>query len=235
MDNTKIVLGIGAHPDDLDFMASGSMAKLTADGADVYYLILTNGSKGTANMAVTPKELTAIRQREQRRACKILGIKEVFFLEYEDGALEVTMPLKRDIVKYIRKLKPDTVFAMDPSMLYDVEHTFTNHPDHRAGGQAVMDAVYPLARDHLSFPEQCAAGLEPHEVKTLLLTNFAKQNYYVDITDTFDIKLEALAAHASQVADLQAAHQWVRSFAEEAGQLAGVRYAEGFMRLDVEA
>lgn len=235
MDNTKIVLGIGAHPDDLDFMASGSMAKLTADGADVYYLILTNGSKGTANMAVTPKELTAIRQREQRRACKILGIKEVFFLEYEDGALEVTMPLKRDIVKYIRKLKPDTVFAMDPSMLYDVEHTFINHPDHRAGGQAVMDAVYPLARDHLSFPEQCAAGLEPHEVKTLLLTNFAKQNYYVDITDTFDIKLEALAAHASQVADLQAAHQWVRSFAEEAGQLAGVRYAEGFMRLDVEA
>lgn len=230
-----IALGIGAHPDDLDYMASGSLAKLAAQGTDIYYVILTDGSKGSADTSISPKDLIKTRQDEQRAACKILGVKDVFFLGYEDGALENSLDLKRDIVRQIRKLKPEVVFAMDPTMLYDAARGFINHPDHRAGGQAVLDAVFPLARDHLSFPELYAdEHYEPHKVKTLLLTNFTKQSYFIDITSSLDLKLEALAAHASQVPDWESAKRTVADMAEAAGAQAGVAYAEGFVRIDIK-
>ena len=237
----NIVLGVGAHPDDLDFMASGTLSKLAAAGAEVYYLIITDGSKGSSDRSASPAELIDLRQHEQRQAAKILGVKDVFFLGYEDGLLEVTMQLKKDISKHIRTLKPDVVFAMDPSMLYDAKRNFINHPDHRAGGQAVLDAVFPLARDHLSFPELYEDGIEPHNVKTICLTNFASQNFYVDIADTFELKLEALAAHASQVQDFDMAKARIRQLAEDAGRQASVAYdkdialAEGFLRINIRA
>jgi LmbE family N-acetylglucosaminyl deacetylase len=233
--HVKIALGIGAHPDDLDYMAAGSLARLAAEGCDVYYVIITDGSKGSSDKTMSSKELVKLRQDEQRAACKILGVKDVFFLGYEDGMLEVTMQLKCDIVRQIRRLKPDVVFAMDPSMLYDTERGFINHPDHRAGGQAVMDAVFPLARDHLSFPELYNdEKLEPHKVKTLLLTNFTTQNFFIDIQDTLQLKLDALAAHASQVPDLAAAHTMIRQMAEATGKQTNLQFAEGFVRIDIK-
>ncbi len=233
--NPKIALGIGAHPDDLDFSASASIARLASEGVEVYYLIITDGSKGSADISINPSDLVQIRQDEQRAACKILGVKDVFFLGYPDGMLEVTMDLKRDLVRHIRRLKPDVVFAMDPSMIYDADRGFINHPDHRAGGQAVLDAVFPLARDHLSFPEiYTEERLEPHKVKTLLLTNFGKQNFYIDVSDSFPQKLESLSAHVSQMPDIVATHAIVTDMAQKAGSAAGVDYAEGFVRIDIK-
>src|SRR4051812_38526204 len=113
----KIALGVAAHPDDLDFGAAGSVAAWTAAGAEVYYLVLTNGNKGSADLATDPDSLVAIRRKEQQEAARILGVKKVYFCDYEDGELAVTMDVKRDIARVIRQVRPDTVFTMDPTMV----------------------------------------------------------------------------------------------------------------------
>ncbi|MDB5184808.1 MAG: putative deacetylase [Candidatus Saccharibacteria bacterium] len=230
----KVVLGIAAHPDDLDFGASGTMARYAGEGASVYYLIVTDGSKGTDDRSLTPAQLIQIRQNEQRAAVQAVGGKDVFFLGYPDGGLEVTMDLKRDIVRVIRQVKPDVVITMDPSLLYVAERGFINHPDHRAASQAALDSVFPLARDHLSFPDLFAQGFEPHKTPTVLLIRLdGNANFSVDITSTIEVKKAALAAHASQIADIEKTFGWVKQLAAEAGGKAGSAYAESFMRIDV--
>jgi len=229
----KIVLGIAAHPDDLDFAASGSFATWSSQGVDVYYLLLTDGSKGSADPDMTSEKLIEIREAEQKKAAEIVGAKGAFFLRHPDGMLEVTMDLKKEICSYIRKLKPDVIVTMDPSVLYSDKYNYINHPDHRAAGQATLDSVFPLSRDRLSFPELFEQGLLPHKVKTLLLTNFDKQNFYVDITENFDKKVSALAAHASQIDDVEGVKGFMAQWATAAGGRIGVKYAEGFLRLDI--
>jgi len=228
------VLAIGAHPDDIDYGYAGSIAKWAQTGTEVSYLILTDGSKGTTDRTITPRKLSAIRRREQEAAAKQLGASDVFFLDYVDGELAVTQELKRDIVRYIRRVKPDTVLVFDPTVIYAPERGFINHPDHRAAGQATLDAVFPLARDHLAFPEFLQDGLEPHKVSTLLLMNFERQNFVVDITETLGQKISALALHASQISDLEMERVRVTQWAEAAGKPAGYRYAEAFMRIDID-
>lgn len=234
----NVALGIAAHPDDLDATAAGSVAAWTAAGAEVYYLVLTDGSKGSADLTGDPCELVGIRRREQQEAARILGVKDVFFCDYKDGELQVSKDVRRDICRYIRKLRPDTVFTMDPTVIYVSSKGFINHPDHRAAGQATLDAVYPLARDHLAFPELYTdEKLEPHKVGTVLLSNFSadcdKHTCVFDITATIETKLQALAAHTSQFSDLDGTLQFFRQLAAEAGAGCGVGYAEGFVRLDV--
>ncbi len=229
------VLGVAAHPDDLDFMASGTVAAWARAGAAAYYLILTKGDKGTADRNLDPESLTALRRQEQREAGKILGLKDVFFCEYEDGMLAPSMDVKRDIVRILRTVRPEAVVTVDPTMLYNVERSFINHADHRAAGQATIDAVYPLARDHLSFPELCnEEGLEPHKAQSLYLTHFGQENCLIDITDTLDLKLQALAAHASQIPDIETTQAKLREQARQLGQQLDVNYAEGFIRIDID-
>ena len=229
----SVVLGVAAHPDDLDFGSSGTMAKFAQDGADIYYLLLTDGSKGSHDKSLSSEELIKIRQEEQRTALLALGGKGVTFLDYPDSGLYVTQELKKDIVKEIRRLKPDVVITIDPTVIYSINRGFINHTDHRAAGQATIDAVFPLARDHLTFPELEQQGLEPHKVKTLLLTNFDQSNYYVDISDTLDKKFTALKSHASQIRDFETIKDRFSQMAAATGKKAGYKYAEGFMRLDI--
>lgn len=192
---SRIILAVGAHPDDIDFYASGTLADFIEQGATVFYLVLTDGSKGTEDASLTPEQLRDMRQDEQHAAAKLIGVRDVFFLEYPDGLLENTTDLKRDIVRHIRQLKPDTVITLDPTMVYSIEQGQINHPDHRAAGQAVLDAVYPLARDHLIFPD---LKLEPHKVAQIVLCNSPNPNFTVDITKRQPLKQQILAAHTSQ-------------------------------------
>jgi LmbE family N-acetylglucosaminyl deacetylase len=229
----KIVLGIAAHPDDLDFGAAGTMASFAQAGAAVHYLILTDGSSGSEDKDMTPERLTKIREEEQHAAVKAIGCKSVTFLGYPDGQLEVTMALKRDVVKAIRTIRPDVVVTMDPSVLYSAERGFINHPDHRAAGQTALDCVFPLARDHMSFPELYAQGFEPHKTKTILLTNFNGANFYVDTSKTFDTKIAALKAHATQVGDVEKIRERMHGWAATTGKKAGFELAEGFIRIDI--
>lgn len=231
--SAKVALGVAAHPDDLDFSASGTVARLIEAGVEVYYLILTDGSKGSADRAVSSEELVTIRQQEQRDAAAILGVKDVFFLKHEDGQLLITPQLKREIAKYIRQVKPEVVLCFDPTMVYDAKRGFINHPDHRACGQATLDAVFPLARDHLSFPELLAQGLEPHKVSTVLLSNFDEHNYAVDITSTIDKKLQAIKAHTSQLEKPEETFELFKQRASIDGKAYGYEYAELFVRIDI--
>lgn len=230
----KIVLAVGAHADDIDFGASGSVAAWAAKGAEVHYLVITDGSKGSADADMTSEKLVAMREQEQRDAAASLGAKEAHFLHYEDAMLEVTMDLKRDLVRVIRQIRPDTVVVMDPTMVYSTEFGFINHPDHRAAGQATLDAVFPLARDHMSFPDLfLAERLEPHKVEHVLLINMEKQNYYIDISATFDAKVAALKKHASQVQNPEQIAEMLGQRAAALGSKIGARYAEGFVRIDL--
>jgi len=231
-----VVLGIAAHPDDLDFSASGTLATFAAAGASVYYLQLTDGGKGSSDPKATCEEVCEQRQAEQQTACTCVGGREVFFLNHPDGELEANRELKKEIVRYIRKLKPDVVITTDPVTMYYPEWGMINHTDHRAAGQATLDAVYPLARDRLTFPELAEEGLTPHNVKTVLLTAFSEQNFFVDVTAVIDKKMAAVSAHASQLT--QHPEQFkamLTNMAAKNGSKAGVQYAEGFVRLDIMA
>jgi LmbE family N-acetylglucosaminyl deacetylase len=192
------VLGIAAHPDDLDFGAGGTVAKWAAAGARVYFLVLTSGGKGAADPQTDVPALIALRQAEQQAAAKILGVAEVIFGGFEDGALENSIATKHEICRAIRRLRPEVVIGFDPTYVYSAQHGFINHPDHRAAGQATLDAVYPFARDALSFPELLAEGLEPHITPTLLLMRPDATNYSQNVTGFLSHKRKALAAHASQ-------------------------------------
>lgn len=230
--NPKVVLGVAAHPDDLDFHMGGSVAAWTKQGVTVYYLILTNGNKGASD-DTSPEELLKQRQAEQRQAADILGVKEVFFCDYNDCELHCDDNVKCDIARIIRKVNPDVVMTIDPTMVYNAEYGIVNHTDHRAAGQATIDAVYPLARDHLAFPMLIEEGLEPHKVSTLLLSNFDKNNYCVDITATLDLKLKALAAHNSQFDAKPEIADLVRTINHKDGQTIGSAYGEAFVRIDI--
>lgn len=225
-----IVLGIAAHPDDLDFGAAGTFAKWAREGAECYYLICTDGSKGSDDPKMTEARLVKIRQAEQRAAGKIIGLKNVFFLKHKDTELVADLRLKKEIVRYIRKLKPDVVVTLDPTFVYS-SRGYINHTDHRAAGQAAMDAVYPLARDRLTFNELEKEGLKPHKVATLYLVNFDTKSEIIDITDTISTKIKALTAHKSQISAQDA--ERMRGFASMLGKKRGYKYAEGFVKISI--
>lgn len=229
----KVVLGVAAHPDDLDFGCSGLVAKWASEGAEIHYLIVTNGSKGSDDEHMTSDQLIKLRRTEQKDAAKVLGVKTVVFFDYDDGELEVTKQLKKDIVRQIRKFKPDTVITLDPTFVYSVKMGFINHTDHRAVGQATLDAIYPLARDRLTFPELLEEGYEPHKVKHVLLMSFVEGNYLADITNHLDTKILALKAHKSQVGDFKQVESRIKEFAKLLGEQNGCEYAEGFNRIDM--
>ncbi len=231
----KVVLGIAAHPDDLDFYAGGTMAAFAKAGANVYYLTLTDGGKGTDNRAATSEALRDTRRDEQRAASNILGLKDVFFCEFPDGTLENTQDVKREIVKTIRRIKPDVVVTLDPTVAYIAGQGLINHPDHRAAGQAALDAVYPLARDHMSFPELLTQGYEPHKTPTVLLVTFepTRGEYVVDISDVFELKVQAMAEHASQFSNIEQTKTVLRNYGAVAGKAHGFTYGEPFVRIDI--
>ena len=216
---------VTAHPDDPEFGAGGTIAKLAKEGREVTYVIVTNGNKGSGDRSVAPEHLARIREAEQRNAARALGVERVEFLGYEDGEVEDTRSLRLDITRQIRRWRPDLIITQHPS------RTFTNffgwHRDHRITAGVVLDCVYPLARDHLSFPE-LLPDHEPHKVREMYLIQWEQPQLAVDITDTMDQKLQAVACHASQVSDWTSMEARVRARAAALGAPTGYTYAEGF-------
>jgi LmbE family N-acetylglucosaminyl deacetylase len=195
--DNKTALVIAAHPDDADFGAAGTSYLWSKEGWTFYYLVCTDGSKGTADPLMSPSDLIRIRRDEQREAARRAGAKEVFFLDNVDGELAHTRDFLGALVRHIRMLKPYAVFTHDPEA-YIVRNSFINHADHRCAGQMTMDAIYPSARDRLNFPEHIAEGMDTHNVKEIFIWGSEKANFDVDITDAVDQKIHALNAHVSQ-------------------------------------
>ncbi len=149
----KRLLIVVAHPDDADFPAGGTIARLIASGTQVYLLVLTGGGKGSGDAGESEAHTVALRQTEQRAGAQLLGITEVFFEDFTDGELENSRDVKRAIVRVIRQVKPDTLMTWDPQFWNSIPLGIPNHPDHQAAGAAAHHAAYPLARNAASFPE----------------------------------------------------------------------------------
>ena len=227
MPETALV--IAAHPDDGDFGAAGYSSQLAAKGWDVYYLVCTNGAKGTEDRAMTRERLIPLRREEQREACRRMGVRDVFFLDNEDGELAYDRALLEQIVRHIRMLRPQTVLTHDPTDII-IRDSFINHPDHRATGTACLDAVYPTARDHLNFPEHLAEGLEPYKVREVLLWSSNQPNFDIDITAEVDQKIFALSAHVTQFGK----QEDFATFSRERWKAEDGRYLERFRRIELQ-
>jgi LmbE family N-acetylglucosaminyl deacetylase len=224
------VLVICAHPDDPEFGAAGTVACWTESGAEVIYVIVTDGSKGSSAPEMTREELIDIRAAEQRAAASILGVSEIIFLGYPDGQVYNTSELRGDIVRQIRLHKPDIVVTHDPTTRI-INNAYLNHPDHRAVGDTVLDAIFPLARDRLNFPEHEEEGLTPHNVLDIFLIFTNEPNYWVDVSKTMDKMIAALQEHRSQVADPEELENRLRERARKRAEKVSFEYAEHFRRV----
>lgn len=196
MKDDYYMMVVTPHPDDAEFGVAGTVKKLTREGKKVVYVVCTNGDKGTDDINTKPEDLAKIREQEQLAAAGVLGVEQVEFLRYPDQGLEDNGEFRKAIVRLIRKYRPEIVVTADPYRKY------MWHRDHRITGQVVLDAVFPYARDHLSYPELLKEGLEPHKVKEVWCWGSEDINHRCDVTDTFDIKLMALGCHKSQVKDI---------------------------------
>src|SRR3954471_1028983 len=194
------VLVVMAHPDDAEFGCGGTIARWAAAGKEINYVLCTSGDKGSSDPSVSPYELAKTRRLEQINAAHALGARDVVFLSYEDGVLRNTIELRRDIVREIRRFRPDAVICQDPTMRWG-GNRYLNHPDHRAAGDACLDAVYPSARDPHVFSELLVEDFQPHKVREVFMSTQQNADVWIDITECFDRKLEGLRQHTSQVGD----------------------------------
>ncbi len=204
------VLVVLAHPDDPEFFCGGTIARWAKSGREITYCLLTRGDKGSDEDTITPQELAEVREMEQRAAAEVLGVSEVVFLNHPDGFLVPDLDLRMEIVREIRKFQPEIVITCDPTNFFPGQR-YINHADHRAAGQATLDAVYPAARSALYYPELSRSeNLAPHRVREVYVAGAQHPNTTVDITDYMEIKLNALREHKSQIADFPALSERVR-------------------------
>ena len=225
------IMAIAAHPDDIESWCAGTLARSTDAGATVRLLLVTSGDKGSTNPAADPRRVGARRETEAREAARRLGLDEVAFLRYPDGEVEDTRALRGELVSWIRRWRPAVLFTHDPEY---PDPPYLSHRDHRVVGRVALDAVYPCARDPLSFPEQVRGGLAPHAVAELWLFASAAANTFVDISAGFERKINARLAHESQTPDPAALVKSWRTRAAMIGAPVNLPCAEAFTLLHLD-
>lgn len=219
------MLVIAVHPDDPEFGAGGTIAKWALAGREVTYVLITSGDKGSHDRSLRPEEVAAIREREQRAAADVLGVKDVLFLRHADGLVENNIALRRELMAIVREREPHIVLTMDPWRRYQL------HPDHRACGCAALDAVWS-AREWNIFPEQIRAGKDPWRVKEIYLFWSDQNDHWEDIGDTVELRIRSLAAHTSQTGTrMDRIRDRILSGCRETAAAAGCQYAEAFKLL----
>jgi LmbE family N-acetylglucosaminyl deacetylase len=228
MEDLTPVLVVTPHPDDAEGGAGGTIARWTKQGRTVVLVVCTNGDKGTSDRHVTPVELAQIREEEQRKAAAVLSIAEVVFLRCPDQGLEDGHAFRESLVRQIRTHRPGTVVTVDPHRRY------IRHRDHYICGRVTLDAIFPYARDHLSYPEHLQEGLAPHYVHEVYLWGSEEPDAFLDISETFSTKMDALYCHASQMKRPREEREAdARAHYAEFGKKIGVRLAEPFKRLEI--
>ena len=224
---------IAGHPDDADFGPAGTAARWIDAGSVGWLVCCTSGDQGGEDPFADPLELAALREREQRAAAEVIGYEGVTFLHQPDGALVNDLALREQLVREIRTFRPDAVLCTDPEAVFH-RGGGVNHTDHRAAGMAAVDAVYPAARNPMAFPGLARAGLDKHVVRRLYLFWSERPDVWIDVTDTIDRKLGALAAHASQIREPAKLEQRIREWAAEEGEPVGVGAAEALRLIVIE-
>ncbi len=228
----KRAMIVYAHPDDIEFSAAGTAAKWSQYGCQVVYVVLTDGNAGSHEANMTPENLAEIRRTEQRAAAKGAGGNTVEFLGCPDGLLQPTLELRKKVVRLIRKYRPQVVICGDPSA-YFYGDTYINHPDHRAAAVVTLEAVFPAAEMNLLYPDLLEKGLTGHKPNYVFIANRREANFYVDITETIETKIEALRQHASQMGDWDPGPR-IREWSTESGRQVGFEHAEGFRRITLK-
>ncbi|HKF36272.1 MAG TPA: PIG-L deacetylase family protein [Ktedonobacteraceae bacterium] len=238
-EQNKAAMVIVAHPDDAEFGAAGTIATWVRDGWDAYYVICTDASGGGPDDAtdVGPearRKISETRKSEQRAAGAVLGLKDVFFLDYPDGLLQPTIELRRDLVRLLRKYRPSRVICQSPERSWTPAYFLGRyHADHLASGVAALAAIYPMAQNPWDFPELLKGGLPPHKIAEVYIMGAPVANHFVDITAVFDIKIEALLCHASQfVGRTEQMENIIRTRSADLGTKYGVAFAEEFHRAE---
>ena len=227
-DDQDSILVVTPHPDDSESGAGGTIARWCAEGKKVVLVVCTDGSKGTSDRSVDPLELAKTREQETLNAAKVYGLAEVVFLRLPDQALEDSEEFREKIVQQIRIHKPRIVLTVEPNRPY------IRHRDHEMAGRVTLDAVFPYARDHLAFPEHLAAGLEPHKVEEVWLFRPEEADTYVDITDYFEARQNALHSHVSQVGERsEERDERTRERLAAVGEKIGTPLAEQFKRIKI--
>jgi len=219
---------IVAHPDDAEFTTAGTVAAWTKAGCRVTYVVCTDGNAGSQEPGMTREQLAEIRRTEQRAACATLGVSEVVFLGYDDGQLQPTLDLRRDLVRALRQYEPEVVIAWDPTTLF-MGDDYVNHPDHRAAAQAAIDAVAPASAMPLLWPEVGA----PHRVRQVYVFGNDEPNTWVDITEFIEQKIAALKQHASQMGDWDPT-EMIKEWSAETGKEKELAHAESYRVITLE-
>ena len=222
-------MAVTPHPDDCEGGCGGTLSKWIKESGTVGVVVLcTNGDKGTSDREMDPARLAVIREQEQQEAADVMGAGDVVFLSYPDGGLEDNMLFRSQLVREIRRHKPDVILCLDPYR----SHSHT-HRDHRISGQVAIDAAFTYAWNPLHFPEQITQeSLEPHMVREAYLWGSETPDVFVDITDFVDTKAESLGRHVSQMSSDSAGRaQRIRQWSATTGEKVGLAYAEGFRRI----
>ena len=239
LDDAEVrrILVIAAHPDDVDFGSAGTVARWTDAGIEVVYCLVTDGDAGGSDLAMSRPDMAELRRREQTAAAGQVGVHDLRFLGYPDGRVEATLALRKDLARVIRQVRPDRVVCPSPER--DYLRPGISHPDHRAVGNAALDAVYPDARNPFAFPDLLdAEGLKPWIVREVLISGPRVPGVsirYVDVTETFDRKVAALREHVSQIGGRDGLEDMLRQRLAAAAELAGLpegRLAESFAVVD---
>jgi len=228
-ESQKEILIILAHPDDPEFFLGATIARWVKAGHRVRYVLLTKGDKGAENDHQTQDEICRIRVEEQKNASEFLGVSSVDFLDYEDGSLIPDLAMRREVVRWIRKYKPDILVSCDPTNVFPSEH-YINHPDHRNAGQVVMDAVFPAAGNPYFFPELLQEGLDPHEVDEVWMSLTHQPNVTLDVSEHWEDRIEALKRHRSQIGDPEMFEKMMLERLAEDDK-AELQYEEQFRRI----
>ena len=213
------------HADDAEGGCGGTVSKWIKEGTEVFLVLATDGRAGTSDTTVTSEALVDTRELEQAAAARVMGVKEVVNLRIADGGLEDDAFLRGHLVEAIRRFKPDVVLTTEP--YHRLNHA---HRDHRIIGIVAQDACYPFARDIYHFPEQIEAGLEPHKVGAILFWGSEDPSVFCDISETIDIKIEALSEHKSQFLG-RSPGEGSRNRARQNGEQVGAEYAEIFRQV----
>ena len=223
------VLVVTPHPDDAEIWCGGTIARWISEGAEVHYVLCTDGSKGTDQPGITAQELSATRETEQIKAARLLGVQDVVMLHHPDGELEDTTDFRKQIVRQIRQVRPEVVLCTEP-----YRRNLAWHRDHRITGQVTLDAVFPYARDHLHFADLWQVeGLEPHKTGTILFWGTEQPDTFIDITGTLEVKIAAVEAHRSQMAGWSRDQvvEFVKERARDAAADNGWEYTEAFRKV----
>jgi LmbE family N-acetylglucosaminyl deacetylase len=227
-------MAIVAHPDDIEFGCAGTLARWVQEGCKVAYLLVTSGDVGIAEPNITRAQAAAIREAETLVAAQIIGVRDVVFLREPDGMVENTLALRKRLVREIRIFKPEVVITDDPTLMFTAQGRI-NHPDHRAVGTATVDAIFPCAGQPHFYEELATEGIFAHKVRKVYIMARGQGETFINISDTIDLKLQALQAHVSQVGEMKELEKMLRERTAQYGAGKEMAHAEVFRVFTLES